>query len=71
MMAVTGASRWKKVDLKAAFWDRRPFSRIVVGFKAELNLNDYIAINRFETMGYSREGSRLLVDWNRAARAPT
>lgn len=51
-MAVTGASRWKPGQGK--FWDYRPFTRIVIGFKALLKLRDYIAINRLEGFGHTR-----------------
>ena len=71
MMAVTGRSRWsKRVQSKGAtsqpvsaqkFWDYRPFTRIVVGFRAVLGLRDYIAINRLEGSGVSRETARVLV----------
>ena len=43
-MAITGASRWSplKKSAKDRFWDYRPFTRIVVGFRALLGLRDYI-----------------------------
>ncbi len=51
-MAVTGASRWKKLNVK--FWDYRPFTRIVVGRRAYLTLRDYIRINILEGQGVPR-----------------
>jgi REP element-mobilizing transposase RayT len=73
MMTVTGASRWKtfaqivrEKQLSAThFWDRRPFSRIIIGFKALLNLRDYVQVNRFEQWGYSRDDARFMVRWDR------
>jgi REP element-mobilizing transposase RayT len=60
-MSVTGASRWKKV--KGKFWDRRPFTRIVVGFKGVLKLRDYIRINQIEGgMGVKRMTARIILD---------
>jgi REP element-mobilizing transposase RayT len=43
------------------FWDRRPFSRIVQSFRAQLNLRDYIAINRLEGFGYHRREATFFV----------
>lgn len=59
-MAVTGANRWK--PLKEKFWDRRPYSRVVRGFRAMLTLNDYIEVNQIEGIGASRKHARALVD---------
>jgi REP element-mobilizing transposase RayT len=64
MMAVTGASRWRRVHLATKFWDRRPFSQIVFGFKAFLRLKDYIAINQYEAEGNSRKAARFYVHWS-------
>lgn len=62
-MAVTGASRWKKLKYSAKdrFWDYRPFTRIVESFKAFLNLKDYVEINQLEGQGYSRQQARLIL----------
>lgn len=57
-MAVSGKSRWKKVDGK--FWDYRPFTRIVQSLKAFLNLRDYIRINQIEGAGFTKDHARLL-----------
>jgi putative transposase len=62
-MAVTGASRWR--PLKKHFWDYRPFTRIVIGFKAFLSLKDYIQINKLEGYGYDRSQARFLIEWKR------
>jgi len=45
-MAVTKKSRWNKGLGK--FWDYRPFTRVVIGFRAFLKLKDYIQINQLE-----------------------
>lgn len=62
-MAVTGVSRWKKVEGK--FWDYRPFTRVIMGFKAFLTLRDYIKVNQFEGFGYKRNQARFLIEWER------
>lgn len=63
-MAVTGASRWK--PLKEKFWDHRPFTRIVLGLKEYLNMQDYIFINQLEGFGYPRDKARYIVKKSRA-----
>lgn len=60
-LAVTGRSRWNQMKgLK--FWDRRPFTRIVVGQRSFLNLRDYVFINAMEGQDYARDHSRLVVE---------
>lgn len=59
-MAVTGASRWKKSAL-GKFWDYRPFTRVVIGWRAVLTLRDYIEINKWEGMGLPRIHAETLV----------
>jgi REP element-mobilizing transposase RayT len=65
-MAVTGASKINKFKLEAKdrFWDRRPFTRVVKGYKAYLNLRDYIEINRLEGFGFQRSQARFFYAWN-------
>ncbi len=69
MMTVTGASRWNKEalaklrDARKKFWDRRPFSRIVSGFKAELRLRDYVYMNELESNGFKRDHARFYISW--------
>lgn len=58
-MAITGGSRWSKT--KGKFWDYRPFTRVVMGWRALLTLKDYININQLEATGMQREESRWLV----------
>lgn len=66
-MAVTGVSRWNKTaanGLKPSrlhFWDQRPFTRIIIGFRAILNLTDYIRINQLEGLGYTRSVARHII----------
>lgn len=77
-MAVTGVSRWKRIRgiggpqaLNAAhrhsatgekFWDCRPFTRVVRGFKALLKLKDYIEINQIEGFGFNRAEARMITE---------
>jgi REP element-mobilizing transposase RayT len=58
-MAVTGSSRWN--PLKSKFWDHRPFTRIVQGYRQFLTLKNYININIFEGMGFPRSHARLVL----------
>jgi REP element-mobilizing transposase RayT len=66
--AVTGeiALKIKKIansagNIKARFWDRRPFSSIVATLRYSARLMDYIAINHIEGQGYPRAFARLEV----------
>lgn len=43
------------------FWDFRPYTRIIVGWKAFLKARDYLAINRLESFGIPRSEARTLV----------
>jgi hypothetical protein len=74
-MAITGMSRWNKIQQKAnatssgslksfKFWDYRPFTRVVQSFRARLQLDDYIQINQLENFGYSRISARELLGMN-------
>jgi REP element-mobilizing transposase RayT len=69
MMAVTGVSRWSRTKLERKFWDLRPFSRIVIGFRATLALKDYIAINQLEGYGVHRANARFIIEWDRGKAA--
>jgi hypothetical protein len=62
-MAITGASRWKPLKTKASdrFWDRRPFTRIVHGLRAFLDLRDYVRLNQMEGEGMPREIGRWVM----------
>jgi len=46
------------------FWDLRPYSRIVAGFKAALTLRDYIMINKYEGFNYDRGEATFLMRLN-------
>ncbi len=61
-MTISGKSRWQR-ELKEKFWDYRPFTRIVLGFKAFLTLKDYIFINQLEGLGHSRLVARQILKW--------
>jgi len=70
-MAVTGTSRWNPL-LKtsgARFWDHRPFTRVVIGWRAFLTLKDYVLLNKIEGYGYSRDEGRWLIRNARASSA--
>ncbi len=61
-MAVTGLNRWTSKRLgKIKFWDYRPYTRVVAGLRAILNLKDFIEINRLEERGYWRSDAVWLV----------
>ncbi len=66
-MAVSGTNRWRNTLKGKKFWDYRPFTRVVRGFKALLSLNDYIHINCLEGWGYSRNHARFIIEWQRNA----
>ncbi len=61
---VTGVIAKKMARLGASekFWDSRPFTRIAIGLRAFLGLQDYIAVNILEGMGASRETATWLVN---------
>lgn len=48
---------------KLKFWDYRPFTRVVRGYRAMLRLKDYIQINFWESQGISREEARTRINW--------
>ena len=60
-MAITGASRWRKIGVK--FWDLRPFTRVVIGRKAWMILTRYIRLNQLEGMGYERATAKAVMAW--------
>jgi REP element-mobilizing transposase RayT len=62
-MAVTGASRWKKIKEleEKSFWDKRPFTRIIEGFRGFLTLKNYIEVNQLEGLGLSRGEARWVI----------
>lgn len=42
------------------FWDLRPFTRVVESLRGFLNLQDYVQINQYETLGFARDIARDL-----------
>lgn len=68
-MAVTGISRWspRKADSKLRFWDYRPFTRVVQGFKSLLTLRDYIYLNKLEGYGVDRRQTHFFLKLKRGA----
>ncbi len=67
-MSITGRSRWQKSDGK--FWDCRPFTRVIVGFRSWLGLQDYIRVNKMEGSGVRREHAEFIVREQRRRRTP-
>jgi hypothetical protein len=80
VVAVCGHARWsKKVVADSAemirdagagagtgrFWDHRPFTRVVVGFRAAQRLVDYFRINEMEGWGFSKIEARGMFDIER------
>jgi REP element-mobilizing transposase RayT len=55
--------RWNKNKNKMTdkFWDFRPYTRIVIGYKARLTMNDYISINQLEGLGCDRVQARMIL----------
>jgi REP element-mobilizing transposase RayT len=60
-MAITGVSRWRKSKTKIKFWDYRPFTRVIRGFRALLTIKDYVAINQLEGLGVKRVEARFIL----------
>jgi REP element-mobilizing transposase RayT len=60
-MHVSGRNRWNKTSSNTKFWDYRPFTRIVEGFRALLNMKDYIQINQLEGLGVPRHQAHILL----------
>lgn len=68
-MAISKVSRWNKNALnpsrwdeiqRKAFWDHRPFTRIVYGAYQFLTLKKYIEINQIEGLGFSKKTARWI-----------
>ena len=71
-MHVTGINRWSKsstttvnINGKQKFWDYRPFTRIVIGRKDFLNMEDYIQVNQLEGFGVKRVFARIMIEQRR------
>ncbi len=71
-MKVTGISRWKTKEEAGIkrFWDLRPFTRVVVGWKSRLTLKDYIKVNRLEGRGIKRDIAKVLIQRQRELLQP-
>jgi len=77
-MAVTSSSKWSPLKGKKhpvtglpvkRFWDLRPFTRVIRGFKGFLNLRDYIEVNQVEGFGIRKNEARMIL--KRFRQAPT
>ena len=62
-MAVTGAGRGNPAARR--FWDYRPFTRVVRGWKNFLILKDYVAINTLEGIGATKREAREILAWKK------
>jgi REP element-mobilizing transposase RayT len=65
-MGVSGRNRWTRgtgsgTQPKEKFWDYRPFTRIIEGFRALLHMRDYIQINQLEGLGVPRLQARIML----------
>jgi len=62
-------SRWKgsKQQAKDRFFDYRPFTRVVMGMRAALTLQDYIRLNELEGYGLQRKHARFLINFERGS----
>ncbi|MBY0315492.1 MAG: transposase, partial [Bdellovibrionales bacterium] len=60
-MAVSGVNRWNKNSSGRKFWDYRPFTRVVMGYRDSVRLNDYLQINQLEGFGVQRPIARQMV----------
>ncbi len=63
--AVTGANKFKPIlnsaGEKISFWTQRPLTRFVHSWKDFLNLKDYVQINTFEGLGWTRQQAEFIV----------
>jgi len=66
-MAVTKCSRLNRLEDRGIkhFWDYRPHTRFVIGFRGWLGITDYIEINKLEGLGYGRVAAQTFVWMNR------
>ncbi len=84
-MAVTGRNRWSRdfsslmtksrtggstaPILEGKFWDYRPFTRLIIGFRSFLNMNDYVHINQLEGQGVRRVAIQSMIDGSKKYRS--
>lgn len=59
-LSVTGSGRGRPLP-KGRFWDYRPFTRVIQGFRALLGIRDYLEINRLEGLGVPRAKARIWI----------
>ncbi len=48
-------------ESREKFWDLRPFTRVVVGLKSFLGLEDYILLNQLEGFGVKRSQAKMIL----------
>lgn len=58
-VTIGGKSRWAPKTKR--FWDRRPFTRVVIGWHGFKTLRNYIRINECEGHGVPREVARKIM----------
>lgn len=56
---IGGKGRWAAKTKR--FWDRRPFTRVVIGGRAVKALKAYIEVNQLEGLGVDRDDAWVLV----------
>lgn len=64
-MTVSGRNRWtvssQALMASGKFWDYRPFTRVVVGFRDFIGIRDCLEINQIEGLGVSRLQARMIL----------
>lgn len=58
-----GVGAGASTKMSSGFWDYRPFTRVVTGLRAFLNLRDYIRVNEFEGFGFKRTDAKFFLKW--------
>jgi putative transposase len=53
--------RERSIKGQLKFWDYRPFTRVIQGYRAMLTLKDYLLINQFEGMGHQRLTAKIMI----------
>ena len=59
------AARKTNAKPRLAFWEGRPFTRIVESFQGFLNLRNYIWLNQIEGYGHARGEARYILEQNK------
>ena len=65
-IAITGVTRWTKA-LTKKFWDRRPFTRVIMNANEYGNYEAYLDINDLEATGVPRKVARWILRMRRWA----